>query len=424
VWHDPPAAPAARRLDLPREVVVPLQDAPDDAFSIAVSQGDSVVQGQTIGFTGTPSSHIGIHAPIAGTVTAVGVMAHPLLQDVQSVEISGDGSGNTAEQHPCAAGSEDDAAAFLAEKGVPLDFRALADARVIFINATDFEPSITSQSCLVQQEQHKIAEGIAALLHIASDAQQIRFITTGDSPTEAALSEISKEVRQSSVVRVRRPYPETLGALLSMEVRSGSGDSAARKCVLLEPAELVAAADAFYRGEPVTEQLVTVAGSAVAQPANVWLRIGTTMQAALERTGANLEALGRLTLGGPLTGSSQHRLDVPVIKKSRGIFAAIALHFEQERQSKFYKRCPCVRCGKCVDVCPAQISPVIISELIEYERYDEARQRGLFSCLECGLCSYVCPSMIPLTQILLFGKQISSGSRQQLGLLKYKTLYA
>ena len=123
-------------------------------------------------------------------------------------------------------------------------------------------------------------------------------------------------------------------------------------------------------------------------------------------------------------GRPQPSLDAPLIKKSRGIFAAVALVFDEERRSRFYKRSPCVRCGKCVDVCPAGITPNIIADLVEHKRMDEAAEFGLFSCLECGLCYYVCPSMIPLVELLKLGKLNSKGRESLLIFNSYRTLYS
>ncbi len=149
--------------------------------------------------------------------------------------------------------------------------------------------------------------------------------------------------------------------------------------------------------------------------------MGTLLVDVIEFAGGNIENTRRVTIGGALMGRPQFSLEVPVIRKTRGIYAAIALTFQEERKSKFYRRGPCIRCGKCIDVCPASLVPNHLAELIEHRHFEEAEEQGLFSCLECGLCYYVCPSIIPLVELVKLGKLKLKGRDSLLIFNSYKT---
>jgi electron transport complex protein RnfC len=103
-------------------------------------------------------------------------------------------------------------------------------------------------------------------------------------------------------------------------------------------------------------------------------------------------------------GAPQHSLDTPLVKKAKGIFAAVAFLFDEHRESRFYRRVSCVKCAKCVDVCPVSLVPSMLGTLVEHARLDDAAQWGVFRCVECGLCEYVCPSRIPLLELMRLGK--------------------
>jgi len=161
---------------------------------------------------------------------------------------------------------------------------------------------------------------------------------------------------------------------------------------------------AWSSGDPFIERLITVAGSGIKNSQNTWVKIGTPLAHIIQCSGGSPSRLGRVAVGGPLMGIPQHSLGVPLVKKARGVFAAVAFLFDEHRKSRFYKRIPCIKCAKCVDVCPASIIPCVIAGLVDNKLFNDAEQWGVFNCIECGLCEYVCPSRIPLLELIKLGK--------------------
>ena len=186
---------------------------------------------------------------------------------------------------------------------------------------------------------------------------------------------------------------------------------------------LFAINNAWVAGLPFTEQLITIAGSAVRDPQNAWVRTGTPLSHILTHAGGDLSRVGRVALGGPLMGIPQHTLDVPLIKKAKGLFAAVAFLFDEHRESRFYKQAPCVKCAKCVDVCPASLVPATIADFVTNKLLDDAQEWGVFHCVECGLCDYSCPSRIPLLEIMRLGKVLLKGEDCLLGRNVFGALY-
>jgi electron transport complex protein RnfC len=151
-------------------------------------------------------------------------------------------------------------------------------------------------------------------------------------------------------------------------------------------------------GEPVISRIVTVTGH-VQQPQNVDALLGTQFADLIAQCGGYREGVERLIMGGPMMGFAMHHDQVPVTKATNCILAASARELSPEQAVM-----PCIRCGDCVDVCPANLLPQQLYWFARAREFDKARDHHLFSCIECGCCSYVCPSHIPLVQYYRYAK--------------------
>jgi Na+-translocating ferredoxin:NAD+ oxidoreductase subunit C len=147
------------------------------------------------------------------------------------------------------------------------------------------------------------------------------------------------------------------------------------------------------------ERIVTISGEPVRHPGNWRLRIGTPIQAALTLAGGVKYPPAKVLLGGPMMGVAQKTLDTTLTKNMSGIVLLSAAAIPQ------YTADACIRCGRCVDVCPMRLSPGIISLSVENQRFELAEAQNVMDCMECGCCAYVCPAHRPLVQYFRRAKQ-------------------
>jgi electron transport complex protein RnfC len=159
--------------------------------------------------------------------------------------------------------------------------------------------------------------------------------------------------------------------------------------------------EATRYGKPLIERVVTVTGEGINQPKNVMVRIGTKVSDLIEECGGFKEGLGKVISGGPMMGFALSSLDVAVTKGTSGILVMpeeIVAHNEEFG--------PCIRCGKCIDICPMGLMPSMLSVLSEKGMYEEAKEYNLFDCFECGSCAFVCPSKRPIVQLVRLAKSM------------------
>ena len=146
----------------------------------------------------------------------------------------------------------------------------------------------------------------------------------------------------------------------------------------------------FTTGMPVIRRVVTISGSAVAEPKNLEARIGTPIEKLIDACGGFKEAPNKLLAGGPMMGNAQFSLDAPVVK---GTNAFLAFAGDEDKRVKDPQ---CIRCGKCINACPMHLLPIYMNVYGKQEDLDNAVDCGMMDCIECGSCAYVCPARIPL----------------------------
>ena len=156
----------------------------------------------------------------------------------------------------------------------------------------------------------------------------------------------------------------------------------------------------FRKGEPLIERIVTVTGTAIKEPANVLVPIGTPMRDVIELCGGITDDTARILLGGPMMGAVQKSLDVPVVKGTSGL---LVLSRNEVRDLEEFS---CIRCSRCVDACPLFLNPSILGLLAKKGLWDEMTEYNVMDCFECAACSFVCPSGIPLVQSFRVAKGI------------------
>jgi electron transport complex protein RnfC len=361
-----------------------------------------------------------VHTPCAGRVSAIEQRVHESGGErrVLAVEVTAIADQECEPEVPFSE-FRGDWGQFLRERGVPLDYEALASARALIVNCTDFEPTISTRAEILQNHAEAFAGGLRHLIDKTGFSEVTLLSNRSEPALRVHLDTIAKRVGGARIKTVARAYPDTLQPL--MRFRQRLNGTPAPACIL-GPGQVMAVYDALELGQPFIRQLVSVAGSAVPVPHNIWVYAGTALADILKYAGVAFPFAGRVALGGPMMGGPRYSLETGIGRRVRGLYAASAILLAEERKSRFYQSCACVRCGKCVDVCPAGISPIAIAERVKFFEPDRAQELGLLSCLECGLCVYVCPSQLPLLEIIKLGKLQTRGRESLLIYNIFKTM--
>ena len=203
------------------------------------------------------------------------------------------------------------------------------------------------------------------------------------------------------VVGLKVKYPQgaekqLIRAVLGREVPSG-GLPFDVGVVVQNVGTVLAVLEAVASGKPLIERVLTVSGDGVAEPKNLLVRIGTSFAAVLAAcVGSQLNGEAKVLMGGPMMGIAQYSLEVPVIKGTSGI-----LVFRRGRQEK---ERPCIKCGRCVEVCPMGLMPVRIADYAEKDNFAMCLEYGVKDCIECGACAFVCDTKRPLVHWVKYAK--------------------
>ncbi len=271
----------------------------------------------------------------------------------------------------------------------------------LIINGAECEPFLTADHRLMVEETEKILQGVSLLAKIL-DTKNIFIGIESNKPD--AIAELNKLCGQYHVkiVPLKVKYPQgaekqLIYAITGREVPC-SGLPMDVGCVVQNVATAATVADAVIYRKPLIERITTITGTSVCEPGNWKLRIGTPLGKALEFAGGINKQPAKMLLGGPMMGQAQSSLDVPITKNASGLLLL------SENEIAQYSSHPCIRCGRCVDVCPMALMPGTLSVMIESENFDLAEYTNVIDCMECGSCAYVCPALRPLVQHIKRGK--------------------
>lgn len=204
------------------------------------------------------------------------------------------------------------------------------------------------------------------------------------------------------VVVLKKKYPQggekqLIQAVTGRIVPAG-GLPVAAGCIVDNVATALAVYEAVYLSRPLTSRIVTVTGPGLMNPGNFITPLGTPIWQLIEAAGGMPEDTGKVVAGGPMMGRAVSCLDAPSTKGLSGI-VVIPRKLASRKKTQ-----PCIRCGRCVDVCPMGLEPYLQMAFASKARWEDARDHGVMNCLECGCCSYICPSSRPLVDYLKLAK--------------------
>ncbi len=401
-----------RIASVPDELIIPLQQHLGPEGELIVNIGDTVLKGQPL--TKGLGRTVPVHASTSGTITAIEPMvtAHPSGLKELCVRIKADGKDTWFPLSPESNYEQFEPAQLLLKieqagiaglggAGFPTASKLAGGKdtiKTLIINAAECEPYITADDRLMQEHAHEVIEGCRILQHLLNPDEVLIGIEDNKPEAIIALKQaITAKDLQIFVRVVPTKYPsggakQLTKILTGKEVPSGARSS--QIGVLMQNVgTVVAIKRAIIDGQPLIERVVTVTGEAIEQPGNFWTRLGTPVKHLLQQAGFTPEVEQMVIMGGPLMGFTLPDLNVPVVKICNCLLVPTAEEVGQKALEE-----ACIRCGLCVDACPAALLPQQLYWFSKGNEHEKAQKHNLFDCIECGACAYVCPSNIPLVQ--------------------------
>jgi len=404
---------------VPELLTIPLTQHIGAPVKPLVKKKSEVRLGEPLGeMTGFVSALV--HAPVSGVVKDVRTIPNLMGGKVEAVDIVNDGQdtpfdGVGVETDPYSLGRED-LVARVKNAGIVGLGGATFPSHVklsppkekpidtIVVNGVECEPLLTCDYRLMMDSPETVIRG-ADLVRKMVGAKDLVLAFEDNKLDTADLFEKTVArlgLRDTRVMVAKTKYPQggekqLIKALLGREVPTPR-----KRGLPMDVGVIVhnvgtchSIWEAASRGMPLIERLVTVLGDGVKEPGNFRARIGTPIGVLMEQAKLTAEPAGVL-LGGPMMGLSAFSTETPVTKGTSGILVRAVMERGEFRD--------CIRCGSCVTVCPARLTPLDISVAAEVARWDMAEHYHVDDCIECGCCSFVCPSNRPIVQQIRHAK--------------------
>ena len=403
----------------PEVVTIPLHQHTGAPCEPLVKPGDEVKVGQKIGqsdaFVSAP-----VHSSVSGKVKSITPMAIPTGLTVNCVVIESDGENQVHESVKPRGNLEElsskEIIDIIKEAGITgmggagfptyVKLSPPSDKKIdtIIINGAECEPYLTADHKLMLNEAEKIVFGVKAIMKAVNVENAIIAIENNKPDAIKLLEKASENEANIKVASLKVKYPQgdekrLISATLGRAVPSG-GLPMDVGAIVCNVSTTKAIADAVLEGKPLYERIVTVTGNGIKEPKNLIAKIGTPFKDLIAQCGGfNEGSPGKIVMGGPMMGISQFTIDVPVIKGSGGILVLT------EEEAKPVPMGPCIKCGKCVEVCPVNLQPLYLSSYSLKDKFDKAEELHALDCVECGGCSYICPAKRPLVESIRVAKR-------------------
>ncbi len=405
------------RAKLPQRIVVPLSQHIGAPAKCEVKIGDEVKRGQIIG---SPSGFVSspVHSSISGKVIAIADFPTAAGRMVSSVVIESDGKDEAIalKEHPDYMNlTSDEIKAMIKDAGIvgmggaafPTNVKLSPPKEkpidTVILNGAECEPYLTADHRLMVERPKEVIEGLKIIMKALGVKEGHVGIEENKPDAIEAMKSAASGEPDIIVHSLEIKYPQGAEKMLIKAIKNREVPSKGLPMDVSVVVQNIGTALAIYEavryGKPLMERVVTVTGKGIREPKNILVRIGTLLSDVIEQCGGLADGAVKVISGGPMMGFAQWTLDVPVTKGTSGIL--VLTEDEYVASDEYF---PCIRCGRCVDVCPIGLNPSMLSILSEKGFYEEAKEYNLFDCFECGSCAYVCPAKRPMVQFMRLAK--------------------
>ncbi len=406
-------------LTLPEQVIIPLSQHIGAPATPIVQKGDTVKAGQLIAqATGFVSANI--HSSVSGTIVAIDNVtdAAGLSKPAITIKVEGDewenGIDRTEKIEHNIALSQEEIIKAIAAAGIvgmggatfPTQVKLTPPpgnkAEFLIINGVECEPYLTSDHRIMLEKAEEIIIGVQILMKAIGVKKAIIGIENNKKDAIAHLQQIADKPPEIEICPLKVKYPQggekqLIQATTGRTVPSGALPIAVG-AVVQNAGTALAVYEAVMKHKPLIERVVTVTGKSVKNPGNYLCRIGTPVSKLLEAAGGIPEDTAKVIGGGPMMGRTMLNIDSPVMKGTSGI---LLISDKEARRSPVRN---CIRCSKCVSVCPMGLEPYLLAKLATFNLLERLEEEKVMDCIECGSCSFTCPSARPLLDYIRLGK--------------------
>lgn len=406
-------------LPLPQSVTVPLNQHIGSPSGLIVNKGDKVKTGQLIAkATGFVSANI--HSPVSGKVNKIDLIPDTTgyRQTAVFIDTEGDEWAETIDRSPAVIREikleREEIIQRCSDHGivglggatfpshVKLKVPSGKNCEVLIINGVECEPYLTSDHSLMMERGEEVLTGVSIIMKALKVSRALIGIENNKPDAISHLAKLAETFSGITVHALEVKYPQgaekqLIKALTGREVPSGKLPVDVN-AVVHNVGTAFAVYEAVQKNKPLFERVVTVTGKSVEKPGNYFVRIGTPVARLIEAAGGLPEDTGKIISGGPMMGKALISPEVPVVKGTSGIVLIPA--YESSRSVSG----PCIRCAKCVSVCPLGLEPYLLMSMTERSLFERAEKERITDCMECGSCSYTCPAKRPLLDYIRLGK--------------------
>ena len=412
-------------MELPDVVNIPLAQHIGAPATAIVKKGDTVVVGQKIAeATGFMSANI--HAPISGTVTAVDLQPNGqgLRQMMITIKREGDEWDSAIDRSETLVTEcnlePKEIIAKIKEAGivgmggatfpthVKLSIPDGKKAEILIINGVECEPYLTSDYRTMLERGEQLIVGTRILMRAIGVSTAVIGVEANKPDAVKHLNSIIGAATDIKVQMLQTQYPQggekqLIAAVTGREVPAPPALPIDVGAVVCNASTAVAVYEAVQKNKPLIERVITVTGSAVAQPKNLLTRFGTPIEALITKCGGIPEGDVKVINGGPMMGRALSNIAMPAMKGCSGITIMVGDAAKRGPESA------CIKCAKCVEACPMGLEPYLLSKQARKKAWDAMEANDITSCIECGCCQFTCPANIPLLDYVRLGKQTVMG---------------